>query len=181
MARVGLKNFRYSILDENEKVKAPKTLGRAIDCKSSLTLNDAELHADDALVENDNSFNKGTVTLTVDDDNDEIFAPLLGHEVTAEKEVIRNVNDRAPYISLGRIITKQVNGKLFSKVEFFHKVKFKEFMPDEETQKGSKEFKGVSIEGTISKLSNGDWSKTKTFEKYEEASAYLDKLLTVTG
>ena len=44
MARIGLKNFRYSELDENENVIAPKSLGKAIDCKVSLELNSAELY-----------------------------------------------------------------------------------------------------------------------------------------
>ena len=181
MARVGLRNFRYSILDENEKVKAPKTLGKAVDCKVSLSLNDAKLHADDVIVESDNKFSEGTITLTVDDDNDEIFAELLGHQITTEKETNRNVDDVAPYVSLGRIIVKQVNGKMFYKVEFLHKVKFKDFMPDEETKKSSTEYKTVTIEGIITALKSGDWSKSKTFTDYQEASTYLDKLLTVTG
>ena len=53
MARIGLKNFKYSELDENEKVKEPKSLGKAIDCKVSLELNSAELYADDGLAESD--------------------------------------------------------------------------------------------------------------------------------
>ena len=65
MARIGLKNFRYSELDEEEKVIAPKSLGKAIDCKVSLELNSGELYADDALAESDYTFNKGTVTITV--------------------------------------------------------------------------------------------------------------------
>lgn len=180
MARIGLKNFKYSELDENEKVKEPKSLGKAIDCKVSLELNSAELYADDGLAESDYTFNKGTVTITVDDDDDTILAPLLGHEVSEDGEVIRKDTDIAPYIAFGRILTKIVNGVYKYKVEFLSKVKFKDTMPDEKTKGESIEFTTPSIEGSVMKKADGEWSKAKTFTTYEEASEYLDSLLTAT-
>lgn len=59
MARIGLNNFRYGILDdETEKYNGALTLGKAIDCKVSLDLNSAELYADDTLAESDYSVKK---------------------------------------------------------------------------------------------------------------------------
>ena len=51
-------------------------------------------------------------------------------------------------------------------------------MPDEKTKGESVEFTTVSIEGSVMKKKNGEWSKTKTFTSYEKASEYLDSLLT---
>lgn len=181
MARIGLKNFRYSLLDESENVNEPKSLGKAIDCKVSLELNSAELYADDGLAESDYTFNKGTVTITVDDDDDQILAPLLGHNISEDGEVIRKDTDIAPYVAFGRILTKIVAGTYKYKVEFLSKVKFKDAMPDEKTKGESIEFTTTSIEGSVMKKSNGEWSKTKTFTTYEEASEYLDSLLTKTA
>ena len=180
MARIGLKNFRYSELDENDEVQEPKSLGKAIDCKVSLELNNAELYADDALAESDYTFNKGTVTITVDDDDDEILAPLLGHTVSEDGEIVRKDTDVAPFIAFGRILTKIVGGTYKYKVEFLSKVKFKDTMPDEKTKGESVEFTTVSIEGSVMRKANGDWSKSKTFTTYAEASEYLDSLLTAT-
>ena len=180
MARIGLKNFRYSELDENDEVQEPKSLGKAIDCKVSLELNSAELYADDALAESDYTFNKGTVTITVDDDDDEILAPLLGHTVSEDGEIVRKDTDVAPFIAFGRILTKIVGGTYKYKVEFISKVKFKDTMPDEKTKGESVEFTTVSIEGSVMRKSNGDWSKSKTFTTYDDASEYLDSLLTAT-
>ena len=180
MARIGLKNFRYSELDENDEVQEPKSLGKAIDCKVSLELNSAELYADDALAESDYTFNKGTVTITVDDDDDEILAPLLGHTVSEDGEIVRKDTDVAPFIAFGRILTKIVGGTYKYKVEFLSKVKFKDTMPDEKTKGESVEFTTVSIEGSVMRKSNGDWSKPKTFTTYDDASEYLDSLLTAT-
>lgn len=178
MARIGLRNFRYSELDENEEVVAPKSLGKAIDCKVSLELNSAELYADDGLAESDYTFNKGTVTITVDDDDDNTLAPLLGHKISEDGEVVRLDTDVAPFIAFGRILTKVVNGALKYKVEFLSKVKFKDAMPDEKTKGESIEYTTTSIEGSVMKKANGEWSRTKTFSTYDEASKYLDSLLT---
>lgn len=179
MARIGLKNFRYSLLDENEKVKEPKTLGKAIDCKVSLELNSAELYGDDGLCESDYTFNKGTVTITVDDD-DTILAPLLGHDISEDGEIVRKDTDVAPYIAFGRILTKIVGGVYKYKVEYLSKVKFKDTMPDEATKGESIEFTTVSIEGSVMRKTDGEWSKSKTFTTYKDASDYLDSLLTAT-
>lgn len=180
MARIGLKNFRYSLLDENEKVKEPKTLGKAIDCKVSLELNSAELYGDDGLCESDYTFNKGIVTITVDDDDDTILAPLLGHAISKDGEIVRKDTDVAPYIAFGRILTKIVGGVYKYKVEYLSKVKFKDTMPDEATKGESIEFTTVSIEGSVMRKTDGEWSKSKTFTTYKDASDYLDSLLTST-
>lgn len=178
MARIGLKRFRYSELDKDDNVIAPKSLGKAIDCKVSLELNSGELYGDDGLCESDYSFNKGTVTITVDDDDDTILAPLLGHDITEDGEVVRKDTDIAPHIAFGRILTKIVGGTYKYKVEFLSKVKFKETMPDEKTKGESVEFQTVSIEGSVMKKADGEWSKTKTFTTLQEAVQYLDSLLT---
>lgn len=178
MARTGLKYFRYGILDpETETYGGALRLGKAIDCKVSLDLNSAELYADDGLAESDYSVKKGTVTITTDEDDDTTFANLTGHTIV-DGEVIRKDTDIAPYIGFGRIITKMYEGVLKYKVEFICKTKFKDSLPDEKTKGESTEFTTPSLEGSVLKLKDGTWSRTKTFETYEEAVEYLDGLLT---
>ena len=90
MARIGLKNFRYGILnEETETYGGSLQLGKAIDCKVSLDLNSAELYADDGLAESDYTVKKGTVTITVDEDDDETMSKLTGHEISQDGEIIR--------------------------------------------------------------------------------------------
>ena len=185
MAKIGLKNFKYSVLDEDDKVTTPTSLGKAVSCKVSIDKNEAILYADDGVAESDYSFKKGTITLEVDEDADETFAKLLGHTVASETankgEVIRNEADTAPYVAVGRILTKVVNGARKYKVEFLCKVKFKEPDADETTKGESVEFKTSSIEGTVLSLANGDWSKAKTFDTYATAETYLTGLLTASN
>lgn len=181
MARIGLKHFKYSKLDEQDKPTKPDTLGKAVDCSVELELNEAELYADDGLAESDYSFNKGNISLSIDDDNDAKLAPLLGHNITEEGEVTRKDTDSAPYIALGRIITKIVGGKYQYKVEILCKVKFKDTAPEETTKGDSTEFTTYTIEGSVMKLADGTWSKTQTFDTEAEAIEYMDKELTASA
>ncbi len=182
MARTGLKYFRYGILDpETETYGGALQLGKAIDCKVSLDLNSAELYADDGLAESDYSVKKGTVTITTDEDDDETTARLTGHEISADGEMIRKDTDVAPYVGFGRIITKMYEGSIKYKVEFICKTKFKDSLPDEKTKGESTEFTTPTLEGSVLKLKDGTWSKTKTFDSYTDAVAYLDSLLTPEG
>lgn len=178
MARIGLKYFRYGILDEEkETYGGALQLGKAIDCKVSLDLNSAELYADDGLAESDYSVKKGTVTITVDEDDDKTMSNLTGHEISEDGEIIRKDTDVPPYVGFGRIITKVISGTYKYKVEFLCKVKFKDALPDEKTKGESVEYTTTSLEGSVLKLSDGTWSKTKTFDSYNEAIAYLEDLL----
>lgn len=176
MAKIGLKNFRYSPLDADFNPTGAKSLGKAVSCQVSVTNNSATLYADDSLAESDYSFNNATVTLGVDDERDTTFAELLGHTIT-EGEVVCNSEDVAPYVALGRIVTKIVGNEKKYKVEFLCKVKFQEPSADENTKGETVEFATTSIEGVASTLPNGDWRKFKTFDTYELADAYLNELL----
>lgn len=178
MAKIGLKNFKYSVLDEDMLPTGAKSLGKAVSCQVSIENNSAELYADNALAESDYSFSKGTVTLGVDDDAPATFAEILGHEIDAGGEIVRNAEDTAPYVALGRIITKMVGGERQYKVEFLSKVKFQEPSADETTKGATVEFTTTTIEGTVMALDNGEWSKSKTFDTYTEAETYLTELLS---
>ena len=92
-------------------------------------------------------------------------------------EMVRKDTDVAPYVGVGRILTKIVNGVYKYKVEFLPKVKFAEPSQEETTKGDSIEFKTPNIEGTVTKLTDGTWSKSKTFTSKEEAVAYLDDLM----
>ena len=181
MAKIGLNNFRYSVLTEEDGVASyngAKSLGKAIECKVAIEKYEAELYADDSLAESDYTFKKGTITLTIDEDDDTVFAELLGHEVDSESgEMVRKDTDVAPYVGVGRILTKLVNGVQKYKVEFLPKVKFSEPEQEEATKGDSIEFKTPSVEGTVVKLENGIWSRAKTFTSKEEAISYLNSLM----
>lgn len=177
MAKIGLNNLKFGVLTEaGEAITygAMQSLGKAVSANVSITNNTAVLYADDAIAESDNTFSSGTISLTVDDDGDTVFAPLLGHEIDSETGVmIRNKNDAAPYVGVGRIVNKMVGGVRKYKVEFLSKVKFAEPTQESNTHGETTEFGTQTIEGTIATLENGEWSKTKTFTTHSAAIAFL--------
>ena len=181
MAKIGLDNFRYGILTESADgtpaYGVAKKPGKAISCNVSISNNTAKLYADNVLAESDTSFQSGTVTIGLDEDDLTTQADLLGHTVE-DGVLVRNSNDAAPYVGLGRIITKMVNGAYKYKVEFLAKVKFGEPSQENQTKGESVEFGTVELEGTVAALANGEWSSAKTFDTYSAAVSYLESLFS---
>lgn len=190
MAKIGLTNLWWGKLTEREdgtpSYGGPQSFGKAVSTKVDVTNNDASLYAEDSLAESDKTFNSAKVTLGVADDDDTIFAPILGHkvknDVEGKGEMVRNANDAAPYIGLGRVITKMVDGQMVYKGEFLFKVKFSEPSQDDQTKGEKVDFKTPEIEGTASSLANGDWSAAKTFDTKDKAIAWVkEKLKAATS
>lgn len=180
MARIGLTNFRYAILTENATTGVAtyggaKTPGHAISCSVEITNNDASLYGDDTLIESDKTFQSGTVTMGIDKDDVATMSDLLGHEYDNETGVMtRKVDDTAPYVALGRVITKMVGGEYKYTVEILYKVKFAEPSQEDTTKGESIEFGTTEIEGTVSALKSGLWSEQKTFTSKADAIQFIE-------
>jgi phi13 family phage major tail protein len=181
MAKIGLNNFRYAVLTEasdgTPSYDGAKTPAKAISCSVSITSNSQSLYADDAVAETDTSFQSGTVSIGIDDEDQTTLATLLGHTVETGGNMVRNANDVAPYVGFGRIITKMVGGVLKYKVEFLYKVKFSEPSQEDNTKGETLEFGTSTLEGTVATLANGNWSETKTFDDKSDAISYLEGLM----
>ena len=181
MAKIGLSNLIWSRLTEGSdgtpSYDGAKTLGKAVSANVSITNNSATLYADNVLAESDTSFQSGTITCGVDEDADATFAPLLGHTIT-EGVVVKKSTDVAPFVGVGRIITKMVSGVLYYKAEVLFKVKFSEPSQDNSTKGESIEFGTSEIEGNIMALANGQWSTGKTFSTKADAVSFITTLMT---
>lgn len=191
MAQIGLTNLWYGILTEGvdgtPSYGGAKSFGKAVSAKVDPSNNDAKLYADDALAESDSSFNSAKVTLGVADDDITVFAEILGHKVSQQSGqnsgvMTRNVNDTAPYVGLGRVVTKLVNNKHIYKGEFLYKIKFSEPSQEDETKGESVDFKTTEIDGTAVALANGDWSDSGVFDTKDAAVKWVkDKLAAKAG
>lgn len=169
MAQIGLTNLWYGILTEGPDgtptYGGAKSFGKAVSAKVDVSANDATLYADDALVEADTSFQSATVTLGIADDDMTVFAEILGHKVAeGGGEMVRSADDAAPWVGLGRVVTKIVSGKHVYKGEFICKVKFSEPSQEDETKGESVDFSTPEIEGTAATLANGQWSAAQVFD-----------------
>ena len=190
MARIGFRKAKYNLID-GDKYKAltgskVPEFEKVVDEKFAPEYNTAELYANDALCESDYSFKKGTLSLTVADDEDEFVAAIMGNTVTSG-EVTSSIDDTAPEVGYGHILPKLVNKVKKYKVEFFPRVKFTKVTTDNKTRGESIEFSTTAIEGTVYPLEKevnglavGTWEKHQTFATLAEAETYLDGLLTPT-
>ena len=180
MAKIGLNNFRYAILTEaadgTPSYGGAKKPAKAVSCSVSITNNDAKLYADDGLAEADTSFQSGTVSMGIDDEDQATMAELLGHTVS-DGEMIRNAYDTAPYVGIGRVIVKMVGGQYFYRAEVLLKCKMSEPSQESNTRSESIEFGTSTLEGTVATLANGDWSRTETFATKAEAISYIEGIL----
>ena len=182
MARIGLTNIWFSPLTEasdgTATYEGATKLSKAVSTDFSPNTSDAKLYGDDALAESDNVSTGGTLTLGITEDDDTIFAPLLGHSIV-DGETIYTGDDAAPYVGVGYILTKMVNGARKYKVDFFYKAKFKDMQVSQQTKGESIEFTTPTVEGNISVLSDGanTWRKSKTFDSLSNALAYLKNLM----
>ena len=185
MAKIGLRNFMFGVCTEttNEQGVTTVTYGqghkpaKAINCSVSITSNNATLRADDGVAESDTSFQSGTVSIGLDDDNLEMMGLMLGHTY-ANGIITRSANDVAPYIGLARIVTKMVGGVLKYKVEFLSKVQMSEPAQEDNTRAESIEFGTITMEGQILTLSTGEWSKAEEFDTMAEAQTYMSGLFS---
>ena len=190
MARIGFKKAKYNKIVGNTYAtltsSAVPVFEKVIDEKFAPEYNTAELYANDGLAESDYSFKKGTLSLTVADDDDKLCAELLGNTIGKDGgEVTSNIEDIAPEFGYGHIIPKMVGGARKYKVEFFPRVKFTKITSDNKTRGEGVEFSTTAIEGTVMPLETainglkiGDWEKHSTFATLAEAETYLDTLLT---
>ena len=188
MARIGFKKAKYNKIVDDAYAPLPEggvpLFEKVIDEKFAPEYNNAELYANDGLAECDYSFKKGTLSLTVADDNDEMCAELFGN-ANEDGEVTSTIEDTIPEFGYGHIIPKIVDGERKYKVEFFPRVKFTKIQSDNKTRGENMEFSTTSLEGTVFPLDTelngmkvGTWEKHKTFATLTEAEAYLDSLLT---
>ena len=190
MARIGFRKAKYNPID-GDKYKAltgskVPEFEKVVDEKFAPEYNTAELYANDALCESDYSFKKGTLSLTVADDDDTFVAEIMGNTVSTG-EVVSSVDDTAPEVGYGHILPKLVSNVKKYKVEFFPRVKFTKVTTDNKTRGESVEFSTTAIEGTVYPLEKevnglavGTWEKHQTFATLAEAETYLDGLLTPT-
>lgn len=187
MAQIGLTNLWYGILTEGAdgtpSYGGAKSFGKAVSAKVDVSTNDATLYADDTLAESDKSFKSAKVTLGVSDDDMTIFAEILGHKVdTSGGEMVRSTEDSAPWVGLGRVITKMASGKYVYKGEFIYKVRFAEPSQEDKTKGESVDFATPEIEGTAASLANGDWSAAQVFDTKSAAVEWVkDKLAAKAG
>ena len=185
MAAIGLRKLLYAkILTEPAEADVTysdvKIFGKAIESSFSPSLAEAELYADDMLAESVNEFSKGDLTLGVSDDDDSVFAEVLGKKVEAIKIGEQTVNevtsaggDTPPWVGVAQIVPKMVNGVKKYKAEVLVKVKFKPYQQSAKTKGSTLEFTTPSVTGVVALAENGKYKRHATCLTEDEALTYI--------
>lgn len=185
MAKIGLKNFYYSVATETAatgvlKYSGATKPGKAVSFTFEPQVSSATLYADDAIAETDTSVNGGTCTMGIDREDPTTYAALLGRTESNGVET-SNISDVAPYVGLGRIVTLMQGGELKYRAVFFPKVKFQEPSASDTTKGETTEFGTYELSGTVMPNSQGDWRKAQIFDTQAAADAWLSSVMAATA
>lgn len=181
MAKIGLRNFYYSVATEGTDgtltYNGATKPGKAVSFSFEPNVSSATLYADDAIAESDTSVNGGTCTMGIDRYDLATQAALLGHTYSAENGLAANKDDVAPYVGLARIVTLMVDGSLKFRGVFFPKVKFQEPSSDNSTKGETTEFGTYEIQGTVVPAVSGEWRQEQMFDTQAAADAWIAGLM----
>lgn len=192
MAAIGLRKLLYAMLktdiaDADTTYGDVKIFGKAIESSFSPSLAEAELYADDGLDESATEFSKGDLTLGVSDDDDSVFAEVLGKKLkeitvgqTKLTEVVSTGDDTPPWVGVAQIVPKMVNGGKKYKAEVLLKVKFKPYQQSAKTKGSTLEFTTPSVSGVVALAENGTYKRHATCSTEDEALAYIAHVFGTT-
>lgn len=137
----------------------------------SINASNQKDYGDDIVQEVDNSVTGGTLSVELNNDEDDIYTMLLGHsQDSTSSEIAFDEEDVTPYIGVGAI------GKSGSSWvgKWYPKVQFKEPNDDNQTKQENVTFGHISLEGEILVPEDGTWKVRKTFDSLAAAKTWLN-------
>jgi hypothetical protein len=179
MARFGLKSFLYAPLNADKTYGDVTKLAGAIDYKETINTNSHKQYEDDELQWEDSGFKDGNLKLTVGDDDEAIFAKLLGRKTKTitvggeEKTVyVGGSNDIAIPVGFGFVEMFRNKEGIKYGVKFYPSVTFKPYATEGKTAGENKEYSNQAVEGTIASV-DGEFQYYNRYATREEAIAVL--------
>lgn len=178
MSKKGIEYAVFGLLQEDGTYSGGKYLSPAAGFNGAPTKSNVKDYGDNRVVETDNSVTGGTLTVELNNDEDELYTFLLGHKAKEQGgEIAYNANDEAPFVGVGAI---GKSGKKYVS-KFYKKVQFSEPNDDNSTKQENTTFNHVTLEGEIIIPEGGEWKLRKSFETLEAAKSYLNKLVGITA
>jgi len=189
MAYIGLKHPVFAPISTETPGSVPTygqgfILGKAIEANVSIELNENPLYGNDTLIDNDNSFRSGSITLGIDDISKEVYIGWFGattQTVNGVEEVIDGAASSTPYGGFGFYRVRRKNGVRSIRAYWIFKTQWG--VPSEEARtKGEQiEWQTPSVEGTIMALDDEseNWRKWADFTVEADAVAWLNELANI--
>lgn len=198
MATIGLSKPYYAIYAEAGGVVSYSdgaVMGKATEANISIeTTEDNNLYGDNGLAETDRRFANGTLTLSTTDLSQEVSKAILGLTEqaitgidgvtdTSVKELVYDDTQVTPYLGVGFIIKKKVNGAYKWRGVVLPKIMFS--VPEDAaiTQGESIEWQTPELTGAIMRDDSAThvWKKEATFTSEAQAEAYIKARLGITA
>lgn len=196
MATIGLSKPYYAIYAEAGGVVSYSdgaVMGKATEANISIeTTEDNNLYGDNGLAETDRRFANGTLTLSTTDLSQEVSKAILGLTEqaitgidgvtdTSVKELVYDDAQVTPYLGVGFIIKKKVNGAYKWRGVVLPKVMFSVPEDAATTQGESIEWQTPELTGAIMRDDSAThvWKKEATFTTEAQAEAYIKARLGI--
>lgn len=198
MATIGLSKPYYAIYAEAGGVVSYSdgaVMGKATEANISIeTTEDNNLYGDNGLAETDRRFANGTLTLSTTDLSQEVSKAILGLTEqaitgidgvtdTSVKELVYDDAQVTPYLGVGFIIKKKVNGVYKWRGVVLPKVMFSVPEDAATTQGESIEWQTPELTGTIMRDDSAThvWKKEATFTTEAQAEVYIKARLGIAA
>lgn len=198
MATIGLSKPYYAIYAEAGGVVSYSdgaVMGKATEANISIeTTEDNSLYGDNGLAETDRRFANGTLTLSTTDLSQEVSKAILGLTEqaitgvdgvtdTSVKELVYDDTQVTPYLGVGFIIKKKVNGAYKWRGVVLPKIMFSVPEDAATTQGESIEWQTPELTGAIMRDDSAThvWKKEATFTSEAQAEAYIKARLGITA
>jgi len=198
MAIIGVSKPYYGIYNYNEADRTVTytqggVMGKATEVNIEIeTSEDNNLYGDNAIAETDRQFTGGTLTNSTTDLSQSVSRVILGlvEQVLESIPGVTDVNVReliyddrqvTPYLGVGFIIKKKVNGVILWRAVMLTKVMYSVPSDAATTQGETIEWQTPELTGTIMRddTETHMWKREATFTTEAQAEAYLKKRLGV--
>lgn len=177
MSKKGLRYVAFGKLGANGSYSDGKYLSPAAALSGSATTSDVKDYGDDRVVETDKTVTGGTLTVELNNDEDDIYTYLLGHKKETEGDaIVHNVDDVAPFVGVGCV--GQSGSAWVAKI--YKKVQFAEPNDENNTKEENVTFNHITLEGDILIPEDGDWKLRQTFTTLDAAKTWVNTTLGVT-
>ena len=170
-------------------------MGKATEANIEIeTSDDNNLYGDNAIAETDRQFTGGTLTLSTTDLSQEVSKAILGlteQELTditgvtdeSVMELIYDDTQNTPYLGVGFIVKKKVDGAIKWRGIVLTKVMFSIPADAATTQGESIEWQVPELSATIMRDDSAThmWKREATFTTEAQAEAYIKDRLNIAG
>lgn len=170
-------------------------MGKATEANIEIeTSDDNNLYGDNAIAETDRQFTGGTLTLSTTDLSQEVSKAILGlteqelTEITGVTdpdvmELIYDDTQNTPYLGVGFIVKKKVDGAIKWRGIVLTKVMFSIPADAATTQGESIEWQVPELSATIMRDDSAThmWKREATFTTEAQAEAYIKDRLNIAG